>query len=81
MNAANLIGALVGAAIDRRDGDSGIKGAIAGTVVESAIRVAAPLIGTYALGWLVQFGVRKAWQGIVGDDPVDDRGGLKSRPA
>jgi hypothetical protein len=43
--------------------------------------VAAPLIGTYALGWLVQFGVRKAWQGIVGDDPVDDRGGLKSRPA
>lgn len=78
---ANLIGALVGAAIDRRDGDSGIKGAIAGTVAESAIRVVAPLVGTYAIGWLVQFGARKAWQGIAGSDPLDDRGALKGRPA
>lgn len=66
---------------NRQDGDSGIKGAIAGTLAESAVRVAAPLIGTYALGWLVQFGARKAWQGIVGSDPVDERGGLKSRAA
>ena len=35
---ANLLGALIGAAIDREDGDSGIKGAIVGTVAESAAR-------------------------------------------
>ncbi|CAM3081646.1 MotA/TolQ/ExbB proton channel domain-containing protein [Sphingomonas antarctica] len=70
---ANLLGALIGAAIDREDGDSGIKGAIIGTVAESAIRLAAPMIATYALGWLVQYGVRKGWQAATGDDPVDTR--------
>ena len=50
---ANLIGALVGAAIDRQDGDSGLKGAIIGTVAESAVRGLIPLIATYAVGWLV----------------------------
>lgn len=68
---ANLIGALVGAAIDRQDGDSGIKGAIIGTVAESAIRVAVPLVATYALGWAVQYGVRKGWQALTGADPVE----------
>jgi hypothetical protein len=53
---ANLLGALIGAAIDRQDGDSGIKGAIIGTVAESAIRVAAPIVATYVLGWAVQYG-------------------------
>lgn len=66
---SNLFGALVGAAIDRRDGDSGIKGAIVGTVAESAIRVLAPIAATYALGWAVQFGARKAWQAVSGNDP------------
>jgi len=68
---ANLLGALIGAAIDRGDGDSGIKGAIIGTVAESAIRVAAPLIATWALGWAVQYGVRKAWHAATGADPVN----------
>jgi hypothetical protein len=63
---ANLLGALIGAAIDREDGDSGIKGAIIGTVAESAIRVAAPIIATYSLGWAVQFAARKAWHTISG---------------
>ena len=76
---ANLIGALVGAAIDRQDGDSGLKGAIIGTVVESAIRVAVPLVATYALGWAVQFGVRKGWQAMTGSDPVDRESGRLSR--
>ena len=58
---SNLIGALIGAAIDRRDGDSGIKGAIIGSVAEGALRIAAPIALTYALGWAVQYGVRKAW--------------------
>lgn len=68
---ANLLGALIGAAIDRQDGDSGIKGAIIGTVAESAVRVLAPVVATYALGWAVQYGVRKGWQAITGSDPVD----------
>ena len=61
---ANLIGALIGAAIDRQDGDSGIKGAIVGTVAESAIRVLAPVIATYAVGWLVLYGVQQAARAV-----------------
>lgn len=76
---ANLLGALIGAAIDRQDGDSGIKGAIVGTVAESTIRVLAPIVATYALGWAVQYGVRKAWQSVIGQDPVDTQSG-KLRP-
>ena len=72
---SNLMGALVGAAIDRRDGDSGIKGAIIGTVAESAIRLVVPVVATWALGWAVQYGIRKAWRGVAGRDPVDARDG------
>jgi hypothetical protein len=72
---ANLLGALIGAAIDRRDGDSGIKGAIMGTIAESAIRALAPIAATYALGWAVQYGVRKGWQALAGQDPIDDASG------
>ena len=75
---ANLLGALIGAAIDRQDGDSGIKGAIIGSVAESAIRAVAPLVATFALGWAVQYGVRKGWHAIAGQDPVDDSGRLRS---
>jgi len=76
---ANLLGALIGAAIDRGDGDSGIKGAIIGTVAESAIRVAAPLIATWALGWAVQYGVRKVWHAATGADPVNAETGRLRR--
>jgi hypothetical protein len=78
---ANLLGALIGAAIDRSDGDSGIKGAIIGTVAESAIRFAAPIVATYALGWAVQYGVRKGWQALVGRDPVAPDGRLRTNSA
>lgn len=75
---SNLLGALIGAAIDRGDGDSGIKGAIIGTVAESAIRGLAPIVATYALGWAVQYGIRKAWHAATGSDPVDaETGGLR----
>lgn len=74
---ANLLGALIGAAIDRDDGDSGIKGAIVGTVSESAIRWAAPVVATYALGWAVQYAVRKGWHAIAGEDPLTADGGLR----
>ena len=79
---ANLLGALIGAAIDRQDGDSGIKGAIVGTIAESAIRGLAPLVATYALGWAVQYGIRKGWHAIAGEDPVDPNSGrLRAKPA
>ena len=79
---ANLLGALIGAAIDRGDGDSGIKGAIIGTVAESAIRALAPVAATYALGWTVQYAARKAWQRLAGHDPIDRRTGrLQRAPA
>ena len=61
---ANLIGALVGAAIDRQDGDSGIKGAIIGTVAESAIRTLLPIVVTYAVGWLVLYGIGKSARAV-----------------
>jgi hypothetical protein len=75
---SNLLGALIGAAIDRRDGDSGIKGAILGTVVEGTVKVLAPIVATYALGWAVQYGIRKAWHAAVGEDPVDQKGRLRA---
>ncbi len=78
---ANLLGALIGAALDRGDGDSGIKGAIVGTIAESAIRALAPVVATYALGWAVQYGIRKGWQALVGEDPVDEGGRLRTQPS
>ena len=78
---ANLLGALIGAAIDRGDGDSGIKGAIIGTVAETAIRWAAPVVATYALGWAVQYGIRKGWRAVVGEAPVDASGQLRRQGA
>jgi len=75
---SNLLGALIGAAIDRRDGDSGVKGAIVGTVVEGTVKVLAPIMATWALGWAVQYGVRKAWRAAVGEDPVDHDGRLRT---
>ncbi|MEA3060370.1 MAG: hypothetical protein QOJ94_151 [Sphingomonadales bacterium] len=75
---SNLLGALIGAAIDRRDGDSGIKGAIVGTVAEGAIKVLAPIVATYALGWAVQYGLRKAWHAVAGEDPDGDDGRLRT---
>jgi hypothetical protein len=75
---SNLLGAVIGAAIDRCDGDSGIKGAIVGTVVEATIKVMAPIVATYALGWAVQYGIRKAWHAAAGEDPVDRDGRLRT---
>ena len=75
---ANLLGALIGYALDRGDGDSGIKGLIVGTVAEKAIRGLAPVVATYALGWAVQYGVRKGWQALKGADPVGAGGRLRA---
>lgn len=76
---ANLLGALIGAAIDRGDGDSGIKGAIIGTVAEKAVRGIAPLVATYALGWGVQYAIRKGWHLVAGADPIEPGSGALRR--
>lgn len=78
---ANLLGALIGAAIDRDEGGSGIKGAIEGTIAEEAIRALAPIVATYALGWAAQYGIRKGWHAMVGEDPVREDGSLRSSAA
>jgi hypothetical protein len=78
---ANLLGALIGAAIDRDEGGSGMKGAIEGTIAEYAIRAIAPIVATYALGWAVQYGIRKGWHALTGEDPVDEDGRLKPSAA
>ncbi len=68
---SNIFGALVGAAIDREDGDSGIKGAIVGSVVQGAVQIAVPILATYALGWGVQYALGKGWDALTGDDLSD----------
>jgi hypothetical protein len=62
----SLFGALAGAAIDRSDGDSGIKGAIIGAVATRAASAIAPLIVTFAIGWAVQKGAVAAWSALEG---------------
>ncbi|WP_294395258.1 hypothetical protein [uncultured Sphingomonas sp.] len=68
--ANNMLAMLVGAAIDRQDGDSGIKGAIGGYLTQQALRIVAPAIVTYAIGWGVQYGARRALLALTGDDDL-----------
>ena len=55
----NLLGVVIGAAIDRKDGDSGIKGAAEGYLLESAIKIAVPLVVALGVGWAIQHFVRR----------------------
>lgn len=73
--AGNILGMLVGAAIDREDGESGIKGAIEGYLIEGAIKTVAPLVVTFAIGWVVQYAARRALHAITGDEELK-RGAL-----
>lgn len=70
---SNLAAMLIGAAIDRRDGDSGVKGAITGLLAASAVRVAVPIIATYAVGWLVLKGAGKLAEKAGFGNGDDDR--------
>lgn len=60
--AKNMLGMLIGAALDRQDGDSGIKGAVGGYVVEGALKTVVPLAVTFAVGWFVLRGARRGLQ-------------------
>lgn len=61
---------LVGAAVDRNRGGSGVKGAVEGTVVEGAIKILAPLAITFAIGWGVQLLLRNGIHAVTGDNDL-----------
>lgn len=65
-----IFGALLGAAVDRSDGDSGIKGAVIGAAVSKTVSVVTPLLVTFAIGWAVQKALGMAWEALpeIGDD-------------
>lgn len=64
-----LLGALVGREIDRRDGDSGMKGALLGAAAASIIRRAGPLALLAGGAWLAKkaFDRRKAEKRASGE--------------
>ena len=64
----NVLGMLVGAAIDRDDGDSGVEGAITGYLAEGALKITAHLAVPFAIGLGVQFLARRAVAAITGED-------------
>lgn len=58
---SSLIGAAIGSAIDGADGDdSTLDGAIGGAIGGMVVRALAPVVLTYATGWLVLHGIGKA---------------------
>ena len=66
---ATTIGAIVGAAIDHMSGseDSDADGAIIGAVAANVIKVAVPVVATWAIGWLVLRGAGTAWDKATGN--------------
>ena len=63
-----MFGSIIGALIDREDGDSGIEGALWGAVAEKGVKLVFPVILTFAIGYAVQKGVGMAWDKATGDD-------------
>ncbi|WP_298401395.1 hypothetical protein [Sphingobium sp.] len=47
----NIIGTVIGAAIDRKDGDSGVKGAILGYAASGALKTVAKIGTLAAIGY------------------------------
>ena len=63
-----MFGAILGALVDRQDGDSGVEGALWGAVAEKGVKLIFPLMLTFAIGYAVQKGVGMAWNKATGDD-------------
>lgn len=61
---ATTLGALIGGAIDAMSGDddSSLDGALYGAITANVLKVALPVVATYAIGW----GVLKGLE-ILGD--------------
>jgi hypothetical protein len=51
---ANILGPLIGAAIDRKDGDSGVKGAVIGSLAQSAVKAGVTVAITCAAGLAIK---------------------------
>lgn len=51
---SNLLGAAAGASVDRRKGNSGFKGAIAGAVLQSVAKTVVPILVTAVVGWAIK---------------------------
>lgn len=66
---ATTIGAIVGAAIDGMSGDDGVgDGAIVGALTANVLKVAVPVVLTYAVGWAVLRGLGEAFDAITGEE-------------
>lgn len=66
---ATTIGAIVGAAIDGMSGDDGVgDGAIVGAITANVLKVAVPVVMTYAVGWAVLYGIGQAFDTITGKE-------------
>ncbi len=63
-----MLGAIIGTLIDRQDGDSGVEGALWGTLAEKGVRLIAPVVMTFAIGYAVQKAAAIAWDKATGDD-------------
>ena len=70
---ANVLGLLIGGAIDRDEGGEGIAGALEGYMIEGAVRAVAPLLVTFAIGWGVQFLARRAFAALAGEGSMGSR--------
>ena len=66
---SNTAGAVVGALIDRRDGDSGVKGAIGGSLAEGGLKKLVPVLGAIAFAFGARY-VLKRFGADYGNDPV-----------
>jgi hypothetical protein len=63
------IGAIVGAAIDGMSGDDGVgDGAIIGAITANVLKVAVPVVVTYAIGWAVLRAVGQGFDAITGKE-------------
>jgi hypothetical protein len=51
---ANILGPIIGAAIDRKDGDSGLKGAVVGSLAQSAVKAGVTIAITLAAGLVIK---------------------------
>ena len=69
---ATTLGALVGGAIDSMSGDdSAADGAIIGAIAANVLKVAVPIVITYAIGWAALKGAGEILGAVTGKSTAD----------
>ena len=69
---ATSLGAIVGGAIDSMSGDdSAADGAIIGALTANALKVAVPIVITYAIGWAVLKGTGEILGAVTGKSTAE----------